>query len=74
MTMPQFEADAANILKWAEVITEVAAVTPSPVAPFAPIALTIEQMLVGLLNTHTTITGKSAAQILALLPDLKPIP
>ena len=75
MSMAAFEADAANILKWAEVITGVASVTPSPIAPFAATALIIENMLSGLLQTQTAITGKTAAEIYAtLVPDIKPIP
>lgn len=74
MTLPQFEADAANILKWSEIITAVASATPTPVAVFAAPALVIEKMLSGLLTTQMKITGQTAQQILAALPNLTPIP
>jgi len=74
MTLPQFEADAANILKWAEIITAVAAATPTPVAAFAAPAMIIENMLSGLLRAQMAATGKTADEIYKGLPDFKPIP
>ena len=74
MSMAAFEQDAANILKWAEVITGVASVTPSPIAPFAATALIIEKMLAGLVTAQMAATGKTAAEIYATLPDIQQIP
>ncbi len=70
----RFETIAGEVLNYAEVITAVAASVPSPAQPFAAPVLIIENMLSGLLKTHMAVTGKSAAEILAGLPDLKPIP
>jgi len=70
----RFEAIAGEVLNYAEVITAVAASVPNPAQPFAAPVLIIENMLSGLLKTHMAVSGKSAAEILAGLPDLKPIP
>lgn len=70
----RFETIAGEVLNYAEVITAVAASVPSPAQPFAAPILIIENMLSGLLKTHMAVTGQTAAQILAELPDLKPIP
>lgn len=62
-----------TVLIYLEAVTEVAAVVPSPAAPFAPLALQIEKILQAAVHAKAATTGKTVEEVIAQLHQITPV-
>jgi hypothetical protein len=63
-----------KILLMLETATTVMSTVPSPVAPFAGIALQLEKIVGAAIAAHAASTGKTVEEVIAGLHDIALIP
>ena len=66
--------NASQVLTWLETVTSVVAMVPSPVTPFAALALELEKITHAAISAQAASKGMTVEQILSQLHKIDPIP
>lgn len=65
----------ATILKDLQIATQIIALVPSPISPFAGVALELESVVGAAIGALAASKGMTVAEVIATLPDLsQPLP
>lgn len=63
----------SKILLALEVATEIMAVVPSPVLPFAGVALSLEQIVGAAISAQAASRGQTVQEVIAQLHQIQPV-